>query len=866
MPLTPGQKLGPYDILAPLGKGGMGEVYKARDTRLNRIVAIKVAQDRFPARFEREARAVAALNHPNICQLYDVGPNYLVMEFVDGSRIAPPASPRELLDLAVQIADGLSAAHAANLIHRDLKPDNILLTRDGRVKILDFGLAKSAALSDDDLTRSIALTESGSTVGTIAYMSPEQARGEADLTPRSDQFSFGLVLYELSAGKRAFQRASPVETMTAIIREDMEPLPASIPAPLRWVITRLLSKEPAERYDSTRDLFRELRMIRERLSEISNTTDRPGIASAPKQRHLLRMILIGTACVAAGLAIATLSLPPSAPDLSAYRFTPLSRQEATEGDPRWSPDGKSIAFTTNVHGIEQVFTKAIDSPDDAQITHSTSNCRRPLWSPDGATIYYFSRNAMWAVPESGGAAEVVLENTVGATLHPDGKTVLFVRDGKLWVALLKSEHAQAFGEVGFADGFPEFSPDGSKVIASIGGDFWILPFPSGSRRKISGSPLITVTWFPDSRHVVATQYSSTYTLSVVDTLDASRHLIYTSPEPLVAGSVSPDGKRIAYTVGQSEWNVVEVSVPSGAVRTTVTGRGVVSWWPDCAPSGTHYLVSTNRSGTFAVEDISAAEGFSRRLTTVESNELGFGGARWAPDGSRFVFSDLLREGGSRFMISNSTGGRATVLDAAVGPVALSSSWSPDGRWIVYARRQGVMAELVTTRPGAGVVPVTLTELAIADWVNFPCPQWSPAGDWIAYPVPDGIALIASDGKVTRKLTTRKLQVFSFSKDGQQLFGILHNSTGEGAEWHLYSVDVRTGVDKLLGTVDLPASTNGLAGFSLHPDGKRFLTSIGKLSLDIWMLEGFDRPKGRLIGGHPIQESDTRRPRTSSSKF
>src|SRR5579859_5775719 len=143
MPLSNGTRLGPYEILAPIGEGGMGEVYKGRDTRLDRIVAIKVSKEQFSDRFEREARAVAALNHPNICQLYDVGPNYLVMEFIDGSRIAPPASPRELLDLAVQIADGLSAAHAANLIHRDLKPDNILVTRDGRVKILDFGLAKS---------------------------------------------------------------------------------------------------------------------------------------------------------------------------------------------------------------------------------------------------------------------------------------------------------------------------------------------------------------------------------------------------------------------------------------------------------------------------------------------------------------------------------------------------------------------------------------------------------------------------------------------------------------------------------------------------------------------------------------------------
>src|SRR5271169_66544 len=228
MSLTPGTCLGPYNILAPLGAGGMGEVWKGLDTRLNRTVAIKTASAVFSDRFDREARAIAALNHPNICQLYDIGPNYLVMEFVEGTPIAPVDTSRKLLDLAVQIADGLSAAHAAGLIHRDLKPDNILVTRDGRVKILDFGLAKTTAVTPSvDATRTIALTDPGTTIGTVNYMSPEQARGNADLSAQSDQFSFGLVLYEIAAGKRPFQRASAAETMTAIIREDAEPLPVS---------------------------------------------------------------------------------------------------------------------------------------------------------------------------------------------------------------------------------------------------------------------------------------------------------------------------------------------------------------------------------------------------------------------------------------------------------------------------------------------------------------------------------------------------------------------------------------------------------------------------------------------------------------
>ena len=210
MALSPGDVLGPYRVVSKLGEGGMGEVYRALDTRLDRTVAIKASHTPFNDRFAREANVVAALNHPNICHLYDVGPDFIVMEFVDGTPISAARGLRQVLDAAVQIADGLAAAHAAGIVHRDLKPDNILITADGRIKILDFGLAKQAGKAAGDVTVATRATDPGTILGTVSYMSPEQARG-LDVDTRSDQFSLGLVLYELATGTKAFARESAAQ-------------------------------------------------------------------------------------------------------------------------------------------------------------------------------------------------------------------------------------------------------------------------------------------------------------------------------------------------------------------------------------------------------------------------------------------------------------------------------------------------------------------------------------------------------------------------------------------------------------------------------------------------------------------------------
>src|SRR5947209_15952222 len=254
--VMPGSRLGPYEVLALIGAGGMGEVWKARDTRLDRIVAIKVSKEKFSERFEREARAVAALNHPHICQLYDVGPNYLVMEFIEGTPLAGPLPIDKAVEYACQILDALDAAHRKGITHRDLKPANILVTKQG-IKLLDFGLAKQRApLTEADATLTAALTSKGQILGTLQYMSPEQLHGqEAD--PRSDLFSFGCVLYEMLTGKRAFEGHSAASVIAAIL--EREPAPLDAAPPLDRVVRRALAKDLDQRFQTARDLKAALR-------------------------------------------------------------------------------------------------------------------------------------------------------------------------------------------------------------------------------------------------------------------------------------------------------------------------------------------------------------------------------------------------------------------------------------------------------------------------------------------------------------------------------------------------------------------------------------------------------------------------------
>jgi serine/threonine protein kinase len=396
MRLSPGEKLGPYEILAQVGEGGMGAVYKARDTRLNRTVAIKVSNEEFSERFEREAHAVASLNHPNICTLHDVGPNYLVMEFIEGKPLQGPLPAEKAIACAIQIVEALDAAHRKGITHRDLKPGNILVTKQG-VKLLDFGLAKSlsSARPAGDATLTQALTEKGIVLGTVPYMSPEQFQGEpADA--RSDIFSFGIVFYELLTGRRPFEGKSQANLMAAILEREPPPV-EGVPPALDLLIRHCLAKDPDARWQSAHDLALELKSLQDRTPE-----------QTAKVRHPIPWIAAAAVLglVAAWGWYAALRNPPEEREPRHFElYPPPGTQFITPRDGRGSlavsPDGRSIVFGAERNRQRSLWLHSLVTNESKEMEGSEGGFG-PFWSPDSRQIAFVAEERLQLYSLDGG--------------------------------------------------------------------------------------------------------------------------------------------------------------------------------------------------------------------------------------------------------------------------------------------------------------------------------------------------------------------------------------------------------------------------------------------------------------------------------
>jgi Tol biopolymer transport system component len=859
----------------------MGAVYRARDPRLNRDVAIKVLAraGADPARQRRlldEAQAASALNHPNIVTVYDVGTHdgtpFIVSELIEGASLREivaraPLTIREVLDLGVQMAEGLAAAHQAGIVHRDFKPENVIVTRDGRVKILDFGLALVGmrdSVADDRVD--VTVTATFAIAGTVPYMSPEQARG-ATVDYRTDQFALGLTLYEMVTGRRAFNAETSAQILAAIIEDDPEPiakLNARVPAPVRWVIERCLAKDPRQRYDATGDLTRELRTLRDRLAEFTVSTEI--VTRTPRRRGRAMLALAALAATAAVGVLVGKASGAAGTSLDRYRFTPIATDAGYQGSPAWSPDGKTLAYIAEVDGVLQVFTRAPGSPARAQVTHGRFDCSDPFWSPDGTRLYYISRardrDGLWSISAAGGEPEFVMENVIRAALSPDSKTLAFLRESatfghvSLWLSSPPGSAPVAYTrppftvERSYTGGTVHFSPDGSKLglwVNRLGteeaAEFWVLPMGSAAPRLVP-SPVADLvgfsprfSWLPDSRRVVSALPSPRpgVHLWLMDTERAGAQLLTSTGGLENDPTVSPDGQRLALTLQQADYDLYQLSIdhPSpSAVLATSRNEMDPAW----SESGAAMAFTTDRAGRDEIWLRSQKGDWERPLVTPpdfgESQTYLLSAPAFSPDGQRIAYNRTGPEG-ARVWITPVVGGPPMQLAPGEFFHQDWPSWSPDGASIGYV--QGLRGDwsLMKMRVGAR----TPAEVVTTDILPESPVQWAPSGTWIAYNARDGLSLVSTDGKSRRVLHEETWMAFAWSADSQRVYGI--RASDDATHLTFTSIEIRSGAEHVLGPnfMPLPVSAQPVRGFTrMSPTA--FLASIVQVRSDVWLLQGF----------------------------
>lgn len=854
--------LGPYKVTQRLGEGGMGEVYRARDERLSRDVAVKVlhagtvSDPEAQRRFAQEARSVSALNHPNILTVHDIGIAsgwpYIVMEVIDGESlsnlIGKGAMPvRKFLEIAVQCAAGLAAAHAAGIVHRDIKPNNIMIRRDGCVKILDFGIAKviHAAIAPANET------SPGMVVGTANYMSPEQARGEA-LDLRSDQFSLGLVFYRMLTGQPAFERSSCAGTMAAIIEDELPPIAPTIPAPVRWVVQRCLAKDRESRYAHTADLQYELKHILEHLSEITaERTSSTAAVAAPVKRRVSRAVVLSMAALAAGLLSGMLLPPPPAADLSGYSMMPLATEEGFKTSPAWAPNGKDIAYSADVDGILQICVRGVTSATRAQITKAPSDCNTPIWSPDSATVYYQMSGDLWASGAAGGLAQTVQHNVAAAAVS-SGNTLAFLRtdaSGKepltLWTASPPRGAAtqKAFGPLAsgnYGEGHLAYSHDGTKLGLWLGrwgghSEIWVLPVAGGEPKKVVDLTNFAheFEWLPDNRTIVYGAWDAGTPgadLHAADTVTGRIRRITVTPKDLTEPAVSPDGERLAFSAASNDFDLLQVPLDgSPATKMLATSRNEQD--PSWSPVADQYAYSTDRTGTAQIWLRSRAGDWERPIVTekdfgtawiVSINETSF-----SFDGQRIAYA-VGGDNGHSVWISSIQGGSPQRLTTGQADQR-SPSWSPDGNWIAYLEDSGGRWTLKKTQPGGSQDPVVLRAGVLPTH-----PKWSKTGNWIAFMAPEGLSILSPDGGDPKVVGDTSWLLYGWDFEGTKIFGVKRTADRQTV---IASIDVAKGTEKLLGQLLLPPYST-LSCFSLGHDEKSFLTSVNHPTADLWLLAGF----------------------------
>ncbi len=853
MPLSNGTRLGPYEIVSPLGAGGMGEVYKARDTRLDRTVAVKISAQQFSERFEREARAVAALNHPNICTLHDVGPDYLVMEYIEGAPVVSQKKPRpmplpEALRLAIQIAGALEAAHAKGILHRDLKPSNILLTKTG-VKLLDFGLAKFAqpAAGMPDETMTTPLTAAGQIVGTLQYMSPEQLQGqEADA--RADIFSFGLVLYEMLTGRRAFQASSQASLIAAILKEEPPPLlsllPLTPPA-LERTVSKCLEKEPGRRWQSAADLRDELVWIAESGAAVP----------APVSRRALFPWIAGAAAAGAGtvgLAVWALGRKssPALTEATRFQFAPpegtrLARQ-FTQQSLALSPTGRRVAMIATGERGSMVWVQRLDSLT-ANPLPGTEGATMVFWSPDGAFIGFWAGGKIKKIPAEGGTSLPIcdLSGAFSATWNSDNLIVAhtFWPGGSVKISVQSGVVSP-----GRTLNWPKFLPDGKHLLyvnldPKIKGlRAYVEELSTGRATELMPTDT-QVTFTPD--HPGSSQghllFGRSATLLALR-FDAERLRIMGEPVPVA--------KDVPFFWGLG-WSEFDTSFDGVLIHSTGSQEAQLTWLDrgggDLGPAGISRdffgLFRSSPDGKKIAADVFDFSSGGVRVwiydvpqATTERLTLDPGwdfAPVWSPDGTKIAYGG--GQGGPMQLKVKAANDQGSAEGFPPGRFQYPTDWSSDGRWIFYQTNGGeANAEIwLASAAEHKVMPLLQTRFDTS------YPALSPSGELLAFSANDTgrseIYVQRFQGGDSPKLTGDRRRVSRdggngarWRRDGKELFFL-------SPDRQIMSVAVKPGTGIEFGPpaalFRLPTSYRSLApvtpGYEVSSDGKKFLVPIRK---------------------------------------